>query len=127
MTCVLCLEDVDDDDWRCRVCLQRWCAACHDIMVKRHEEDADVSLDPCPYGAPRCPCGGDDGSAATCLRRPCHNSADRGIMLRWERDDPMAHRQWVEDETVASLRKCRRQQPTGVTCPVCRAVVQKKK
>ena len=83
--------------------------------------DALRSIDPCVYGAPRCPCVTVEGQPQTCLERPCGHTLDRSVLGQWQEDDPIAYQRWNTEECLLAIRAAQR----GITgddarCPVCR-------
>ena len=109
--CGICLENIQFSlELNCG---HRFCSNCiqnYDNFIHQNKY-----IDPCLFGAPRCPCI----NSNSCLNRPCNN-IDREIMREWEMRDPIQYREWNIEESISVNRKG---YVNTMRCPMCRSKV----
>lgn len=109
--CGICLENIQFSiELNCG---HRFCSICiqnYDNFIHQNKY-----VDPCLFGAPRCPCI----NLNSCLNRPCNN-IDREIMREWEMKDPIQYREWNIEESISVNRKG---YVNTMKCPMCRSKV----
>ena len=122
--CLICLETTEEA-LPCEGCRQLFCAGCRGEIRRRCATLR--SVDPCVYGAPRCPCVTVEGRPQTCLERPCRHPLDRAAMAGWQEADPVAYREWNTEECLLAIHGSRQrgeeeeEASRRPRCPVCRA------
>ena len=106
--CGICLDDIVNP-YQLN-CNHVFCKSC--IQDYKNSINKDKYIDPCIYGAPRCPCNNN-----SCINRPCCNS-DTVIMKEWEDKSPFEYREWTIDESTLSKNYKRL-----FYCPLCREII----
>lgn len=90
-------------------CNHTFCSSC--ISNYKKSINSSNGVNPCIYGAPRCPCNNEN----SCNDRPCCN-LDNQIMRQWEIDNPYQFREWTIDESTSNYNSKNK----ILTCPMCR-------
>ena len=104
--CCICFENIsipfktDCNHLFCKKCIDRYKETTKSVCF----------IDPCIYGAPRCPCN----NLISCLNRPC-NSLDNDIMKEWENNNPIQYREWTIEECTNKDISYKE-----INCPLCR-------
>ena len=103
--CSICLENIKEP-YQLN-CKHFFCSSC--IIDYKNAIHVEKNIDPCIYGAPRCPYNNN----SSCINRPCCR-LDFEIMKRWEMEYPLEYRDWNIDESTKTkpIQK--------LSCPLCR-------
>ena len=104
--CCICLENISSpfktncNHLFCKKCIQKY----------KEKIESITYIDPCNYGAPRCPCI----NSPSCINRPC-NDIDKDIMKNWEINKPFQYRDWTIEECTNTKEPYKQ-----LLCPLCR-------
>ena len=109
--CGICLENINNPvELNCKHKFCNRCIQDYDNFIHKNKY-----IDPCLFGAPRCPCI----NSNSCLNRPC-NSIDANIMRKWELEAPIQYRDWNLEE---SLNINKNSYVNIMKCPICRSEI----
>ena len=109
--CSICIEEIKSPITL--KCEHTFCRDCILDYKKTLDINKQLGINPCLYGAPRCPCTNEN----SCLNRPCC-TRDNEIMRNWELNDPYQYREWTIDESTSHFNSTFINQ--NLSCPLCR-------